>query len=384
MPDRLTSLGGGLADGSVTEPKLADGAVTSLKIADGTIVAGDLATNAVTTIKITDGSVTSAKLGSNLTLAGQTGIANGSVSAPGLAFSGDTNNGLYWIAENNWALSAGSAKVVDLTSSRVDIPVPIRASAGTIGALSYTFNGDENTGIYRTQEDQIGLVTGGSVRATVSSSGIGVAGGVAVSSGNLAVESGYVHARQRSLSNSSWAMLAQMDGTATGLRYLILAQSAVDSVADIEFYVLDNGTVRAEGTITSGPADYAEWFEHDAPMRPGDVVGFNFDTGKVRKYVRGDALVGVASEKAAFAAGAPVSIGAEMAALALSAPGTQPPTSTATHTLVGMIGQVDVDDAQIVEDKRSVMTPDRKRIGFRLSSGKVFLTSLGLMSLPGT
>lgn len=47
-------------------------------------------------------------------------FANGSVSAPN-GFSGDTNNGFYYIGTDNWALSANSTKCVDIKASGVAV-----------------------------------------------------------------------------------------------------------------------------------------------------------------------------------------------------------------------------------------------------------------------
>jgi len=48
-------------------------------------------------------------------------IANGAVGAPSLAFAGDVGNGMYYIGANNWALSAGGTKVLDMTASLVTV-----------------------------------------------------------------------------------------------------------------------------------------------------------------------------------------------------------------------------------------------------------------------
>jgi len=233
---------------------------------------------------------------------------------------------------------------------------------GTNSAPSYGFSGDPNTGIYSPGADQVSITVGGAANFGVSATGTATTGAANV--------------RQPSTANNVWAGLFQMDGAATGLRYLILAQSNVNATPDSEFYVLDNGNARCDGTFTGGGADYAEWFEHDAPMKPGDVVGFNVSTGKVRKYVAGDPLVGVVSEKPAFAAGDPSEMPID--------PSQPPPATSTTHTLVGLIGQVDIDPKQVTTDKRSVLTTsDKRRVGFRLANGKGFISVLGIISLPG-
>ena len=48
----------------------------------------------------------------------------------------------------------------------------ITNAGGTAGAPSYTFNGDTDTGLFRTGADAVGIATGGTLRATFNSSGI--------------------------------------------------------------------------------------------------------------------------------------------------------------------------------------------------------------------
>jgi len=61
LEQKLVGLRSGVADGSVTTPKLADGSVTTPKLADG----------AVTGVKVTDGTLTNAKLTGNINNADQ-------------------------------------------------------------------------------------------------------------------------------------------------------------------------------------------------------------------------------------------------------------------------------------------------------------------------
>lgn len=60
---------------------------------------------------------------------------DGTVSAPGISFSSDTDNGLYRIGANNWAAAAGGVKVVDLTATTVTVPVAT-TSTGTLTATN--------------------------------------------------------------------------------------------------------------------------------------------------------------------------------------------------------------------------------------------------------
>ena len=54
------------------------------------------------------------------------------------------------------------------------------------------------------------------------------------------------------------------------------------------------GTIFAVNTTVQG-ADYAEYFESEVDLVPGDIIGINPRSGLVRHYHAGDKLVGVAS-----------------------------------------------------------------------------------------
>jgi hypothetical protein len=242
---------------------------------------------------------------------------------------------------------------------------PLLVPVGSAGAPGLAIAGDPNTGLYWGGTDALILGTGGAGRLTVANSGISVNGTQSI-----------IFTTTAALTNLLFLANGATD-VARPNDFLILAYSGWGSSNDVEFYVTNGGVVRADGTIVGGGADYAEWFEHDAPMKPGDVVGLNIASGKVRKYVSGDPLVGVVSERPAFAAAPPTPMIQPDA-------NTPPPATSPTHTLVGLIGQVYVDPTQIVTDKRSVLTTsDRKRIGFRLANGNVFISALGIVSLPG-
>lgn len=60
---------------------------------------------------------------SGLPLNGSLAAGDGSVGSPSVYFASDTNNGLYRIGTDNWGLSAGGVKVVDLAATVVTIPV---------------------------------------------------------------------------------------------------------------------------------------------------------------------------------------------------------------------------------------------------------------------
>jgi hypothetical protein len=68
--------------------------------------------------------------------AGNGKFNDGAVGTPGITFTQDQDNGLYRIGSNNWALAAGGQKIVDISTSGINV-----TGAGTFsGAVTATGN----------------------------------------------------------------------------------------------------------------------------------------------------------------------------------------------------------------------------------------------------
>jgi hypothetical protein len=80
----------------------------------------------------------------------------------------------------------------------------------------------------------------------------------------------------------------------------------------------------------------------------------NLSTGKVRKYIEGDEFIGIVTPSAGFVANAKHE-------------------DDPNYSLVGLLGQLEYKDDQVVIDNRIVKTTDGKKIGVLLKSGKVFI-----------
>lgn len=132
----------------------------------------------------------------NIILSGTVLVPDGAATTPPITFSNDTNTGIYRNAADSMRLVAGGTVVataffsgttaqlivgsgsltepslciagnasqgfyrdpgLDITASSVPLSVP----NGTVSAPTYTFTGDENTGIYRVGSDSMGLAVGG-------------------------------------------------------------------------------------------------------------------------------------------------------------------------------------------------------------------------------
>ena len=144
--------------------------------------------------------------------------ASGSVGAPGITFASDPDSGLYRIGSNNIGIAVNGAKVGDVGTAGMSITGTLTASStltasnalvvttggatvtaggvtitaggltvsadtiiapvGAVGAPSYSFASDSNTGIYRIGADNIGVTCAGAKVLDISASGLAVTGAV--------------------------------------------------------------------------------------------------------------------------------------------------------------------------------------------------------------
>lgn len=107
--------------------------------------------------------------------------------------------------------------------------------------------------------------------------------------------------------------------------------------------------------LTAG-GDYAEYFQSEGELIIGDVVGINLSNGLARKYQEGDALLGIISNDAGF-------IGNDKGVS----------DSKSSRALVGLVGQLKVNEEQVLIEGGFAYTSDMKKIGIMLASGKVFI-----------
>lgn len=106
--------------------------------------------------------------------------------------------------------------------------------------------------------------------------------------------------------------------------------------------------------MMSAGADYAEYMQNEEKLDFGDLAGINLSTGKIRKYQAGDEFAGIVTPEAGFIANARNA-------------------DDRNYSLVGLFGQMEFKDEQVVLEGRIVKTPDGKKIGVLVKSGKVFI-----------
>ena len=141
----------------------------------------------------------------------------------------------------------------------------------------------------------------------------------------------------------------------TGNVLVLSTGTAANHVARID----NTGKGWFNGGTATGGADYAEWFEKEGDCEPGDVIGLNNSTGKARKYISGDALIGIYSVNPGVTGNSDID--------------KTPEEMKKDHVLVGLMGQLAANTDQINITGRKVTTKDGKQLGYLLSNGKILL-----------
>jgi hypothetical protein len=98
-------------------------------------------------------------------------IEDGTAAAPGLAFTSDLNTGLFRVGADQVAISTGGTSRLAVSTTAVSSTLAVDHPLGAVGTPSITFTGDLNTGLFSPGADTVALVTGGTQRATIDSSG---------------------------------------------------------------------------------------------------------------------------------------------------------------------------------------------------------------------
>ncbi|MFA6134398.1 MAG: hypothetical protein WC869_10340 [Phycisphaerae bacterium] len=218
---------------------VADGG--ELEVLDGGTV--DIQSGA--SFNVSDGITLSVVAG--LTTTGQIRAANGTVGAPAVSFSSDTDNGVYRITTNSWGLAAGGALAANVVSTGLTIPhgkvltvngtsafsETMTVPAGTVTAPGMSYSGDTNTGVYRVTADTLGFAAGGVQGATVTTAGLNVPHGKAFT------DSGTAH---------------------------ISETLTVSSTGVFEGAVTSRGAVAGTAGTFSGAVTAGTWFAYTTPI----------------------------------------------------------------------------------------------------------------------
>src|SRR6056300_2116926 len=173
--------------------------------------------------------------------------SDASLSSTDHAFQVGASSGLNLIIDNNEILSRsnGSAAVLYFQNDGGDVRIGSNGGTsrfyvqdGSAAAPAITFNNDANTGIYRIAADELGITSGGTLRARFNSTGIVSSANVYTASGSDFRNYGGIWKASTGLSGNGFRFSNTVDGTA------LTISSTGDTVA--------SGSVTATSLVKSG------------------------------------------------------------------------------------------------------------------------------------
>lgn len=97
----------------------------------------------------------------------------GAVGAPSYTFSGDNSTGVYHPAASQVGIACAGSQIAQFSSGSTILSSSILVvPAGTVGAPSYTFSGSNQTGLYLPATDKLGVSSGGAEMARFELAGV--------------------------------------------------------------------------------------------------------------------------------------------------------------------------------------------------------------------
>lgn len=105
-------------------------------------------------------------------------VGNGTAAAPSVSFTSDPDTGLYRVGANDIGIATAGTLAVDVSATAVTSALPVLNAAGTVSAPAVSFSADSDTGIYRIGANNLGIAANGAKVLDVATTGLGVTGGV--------------------------------------------------------------------------------------------------------------------------------------------------------------------------------------------------------------
>ncbi|MBU0667697.1 hypothetical protein KJ951_01165 [Patescibacteria group bacterium] len=100
---------------------------------------------------------------------GVTALTDGTVGAPILTFSGDTNTGIYRVGSDSIGFSAGGVQTLRVGTSGI-VTGFLATTDGTAGVPGHSFSNDPDTGMYRSTTNTLGFAGNGANMLTLAPS----------------------------------------------------------------------------------------------------------------------------------------------------------------------------------------------------------------------
>ena len=96
----------------------------------------------------------------------------GAEDAPSYTFKGDANTGMYWITNDIMGFTTGGLERGRFSNTKFETSVPMNSFPGTSSLPSYAFKGDPDTGMYWIASNNIGFATAAQHRLSVKNTSI--------------------------------------------------------------------------------------------------------------------------------------------------------------------------------------------------------------------
>ena len=137
-----------------------------------------------TNITITNGpgSITIEAAGGSLAA-----FEDGTAAAPSIAFINELSTGVFRASTNVLGFAVGGTSRATMTNTGITVAGTItptgsvHAASGSVGNPSLAFNSDQDTGLFRIGADNIGVAAGGAKVLDIATTGLGVTGTLSVS-----------------------------------------------------------------------------------------------------------------------------------------------------------------------------------------------------------
>ena len=97
----------------------------------------------------------------NLTGAGTTLLAAGSVSLPAYSFTADTTTGLYRVGASQIGITTGGTLRQTISTTAITSTLPLLGANGAVGAPQYSFSSETTSGMYRIGTNNPAISAGG-------------------------------------------------------------------------------------------------------------------------------------------------------------------------------------------------------------------------------
>ena len=165
----------GLGDGAVSAPTINFNSDRNTGLYSNAADVIGFATGGLSRVIIANDKITAANalFTGNVVLQANIRIASQELATvPDYTFARSPQTGIYLSGADTLGLATAGVGRFIIDTSKIQSTFVLQGPAGTIAAPAYSHSADTNTGIYNSQPDELGLVTGGVLRCTVSNTAI--------------------------------------------------------------------------------------------------------------------------------------------------------------------------------------------------------------------